>query len=427
MKIKNFDQLAITDLRKKALEITEVGLQAIDTRKAIKDSVVSRDHIIAVNEHIYSLEDVDNVLVVGIGKSAFEAARALEDVLGDKIDGGIVLDIKGGELDRIESLVGDHPLPTDKNIEHTKKIVDLLKGTTERDLVIFIVSGGGSTLLCQPDKMTCQREADLAEDLFEKGASIYEINTIRKHLSLARGGNLAKYAYPAKVISLLFSDVPGDDLEFVASGPTYRDTTTIEEAEDVFKKYNLDSSGFNLIETPKEDKYFDKVSNTLLVSNNKAIKAMIKKAKELNYPVEYNPHLCYSCLSGEARVLGRQLSQAMANNKGPVVMIYGGETIVNITGKGRGGRNQELVLAALKDICQDCVIISIASDGRDNCNHAGAIGDDKTKQKAQQLGLDIDEYLKDNDSCGFFGQVKDQILTEITGSNVSDLIIAIKD
>ncbi len=427
MKIINFRELAIDSLREKALKIAEAGLQVIDTEKIIKESVVSKDNIIAINEHIYSLEDVANVFVVGIGKASLAAAKALEEILGDKIDGGIVLDIKGGKLNKIESLVGDHPHPSERNVEHTKKLIDFLKKLKEDDLVIFIISGGGSALLCQPDKMICQKEADLAKDLFEKGATIYEINTIRKHLSLARGGNLAKYAYPARSVSLLFSDIPGDDLEFIASGPTFKDTTVVKDAEKVLKKYGFNPVNFYLLETPKDAKYFEKVNNVLLVSNRKAIEVMVKKAREFNYSTNPNPNVCLSCITGEAEIVGKQLAQVLKNKPNKSAMILGGETIVKITGKGVGGRNQELVLSALEDICQNCVIIAIASDGIDNCDYAGAVGDSITKKKAQQLGLSIKEYLEDNNSCEFFKKTRNYIMTGVTGSNVADLIIALKD
>jgi glycerate-2-kinase len=427
MKIKNFDRLAFNSSRKKALQIVEAGLLAIDTQKIIKDTVVCKDGFISVSDNLYNIEGFTRVLVVGIGKSSFEAAQALEEIACDKIAGGIILDIKGGELKKIESLVGDHPLPSEKNIEHTQKIIKFLKSTEETDLVIFIISGGGSTLLCQPDKMVCHQESDLAENLFRKGATIYEINTIRKHLSLARGGNLAKYTYPAKVISLIFSDIPGDDLEFVASGPTYKDSTTVKDAEIILQKYGIQASDFKLIETPKDNKYFDRVSNLLISSSHKALEAMVKKARELEYEIELAPYTCHSCVTGEAEVVGKQIAKMIGQKPGKSALILGGETTVQITGKGRGGRNQELTLSALEELDQECTVISIASDGMDNCKYAGAIVDSQTRKKAQQLGLDIREYLDNNDSCSFFESTKDSILTGNTGSNVSDLIIALKE
>lgn len=427
MKIKNFEQLATSNSRRKALQIAEAGLKAIDTQKVIKDTVVCKDGFFSIGDSIHNIEEYQRILVVGIGKSSFDAAKALEEIAYEKIDGGIVLDVRGGKLQKIESLVGDHPFPSEKNIEHTKKIIDLLKTTDENDLIIFIISGGGSSLLCQPDKMVCQSEVDLAHHLFEKGVSIYEINTVRKHLSLARGGNLVKYAYPAKVISLIFSDVPGDDLEFVASGPTYKDSTVIKDAKVILKKYEIDYSNLNFIETPKDPKYFDKVTNILVASSDKALKVMAKKAREFNYDIELNQYTCHSCVTGEAEVIGKQIAKMIGNKPERSALVFGGETTVKITGKGRGGRNQELALSAIEELCQGCTIISLASDGIDNCNHAGAIVDYKTKIKAQQLGLNIKEYLEDNDSCGFFESTKDHILTGYTGSNVADLIIAIKD
>jgi glycerate-2-kinase len=245
-------------------------------------------------------------------------------------------------------------------------------------------------------------------------------------LSLARGGFLAKYVYPAKVIALIFSDVPSNKLEFIASGPTIKDTTTVDDAKNILKKYKVESQiGFNidfLIETPKQDKYFKNVENILFLSNKEALKAMADYARSLKYRAKIKTDQ----LKGEAQQIGRQIAFDIKKEKNKTVLIYGGETTVKIIGKGKGGRNQELALSALRFIDNNELVIAFASDGKDNSLVAGAIADIFTKKKAKKLNLDIEKYLANNDSYSFFQKTGDFVKTGDTGSNVSDLIIALK-
>jgi len=427
MKINNYKKLAKNKLREQALDIVNVGLEAIDTKNIIKSHIKITSRGLWVGARRYSLKKINRIFVVGVGKCSVDAGEALEEVLGDKISGGIVFDVRTSKkLKIIKSYGGDHPFPSDKNIGETLKIIKLLNSLGRHDLVITVVSGGGSTLLCQPDTMTCHEEKSIVEALFKSGASIYEINTIRKHISLARGGFLAKYAYPARVISLIFSDVPGDKKEFIASGPTMLDTTSIKDAEKIVKKYNLTKkfniSKINFIETPKEKKYFRRVTNKIIVSNKTALKAMSKKAKLLGF----YPKICNTCFVGEAKGFGKAVVYELENLALRKAILYGGETTVTITGKGVGGRNQEVVLSALKNIKEGEIIIALASDGIDNTDHAGALADVETLRSAQKMGLNIDEYLKNNDSYTFFSKIGDFLDTGYTGSNVSDLVLALK-
>lgn len=428
MKIKNFQELAKNDLRKAVLEIAEAGLEAIDTEKIIKEDVRLENDELFIKDKIFSLNKTGRIFVVGVGKCSLEAAAVLEDVLRERIFDGIVIDVCGGKkLNKIKGCLGDHPFPTERNINATKEIISLLADTKENDLVIFIVSGGGSTLLCQPTNFTCQNEKEIIECLFRAGAEIEEINTIRKHISFARGGFLAKYAYPAQAVSLIFSDVPGDKTEFIASGPTVKDTTTVSDAKRILDKYGIcEKCGFSeesLIETPKENKYFERVENVLIVSNQNALEAMKKKSEELGFSAKI-----YSvCLSGEARKIGGKIIDELEKAPEKTVLLYGGETTVNIVGQGKGGRNQELALSALSFVGENEIIASIASDGKDNAEFAGALCDAGTKRKSEKLRLDIENYLNNNDSFHFFEKTGDYILTGDTGSNVSDLVIALKD
>lgn len=427
MKIKNIKQLNISPLREKALTIAEAGLEAIDTRAAITRSVHITPDAIHIQNEVIPHATRGKIIVIGIGKCALEGARALEEILKDRIYAGAVIDVVEGNLTYLKTYTGDHPYPTQRNVDATKAIITLLSNLSLRDTVIFLISGGGSTLLCQPKDMTCHDEAHILKCLFMSGASIEKINTIRKHISLARGGYMAQYAYPARVISLIFSDVPGNNLEFIASGPTIKDTTTLEQAQTIIKEYDVKRKchieKIELFETPKDDKYFANVKNLLIISNDIALMAMAEKAKTLGY----NPIVCSNCLQGEARDVGINLTKELAGAAPKTVLLYGGETTVTIRHPGKGGRCQELGLSALPTLPNNAILIPFASDGKDNTDIAGPICDALTLQHAHDHSLDITQHLEENNSYAFFTITGDVLITGSTGSNVSDLIVGIKD
>jgi len=428
--IINSDDLAKTPLRQAALAIAEAGLAAVATPAAIRRLVFFNNGILRIGDQNYDLNKINKVLFVGIGKCASGAGLELEKILGEQLMGGIVVDVHQpkpsvNSYSRLAVFAGTHPFPSEQNIDITKKIIGLLSGLTENDLVIFAISGGGSTLLCQPQDMTCYNEADLLKTMFERGANIKEINTVRKHLSLARGGYLAKYLYPARGIALVFSDVPGDDLGFVASGPTFKDKTTAAEAEVIVKKYEIEKlCGFfcNLIETPKDDIYFQNVDNVMAVSNQTALAAMAAEAEKLGF----NSEIKTAEMVGEAQEVGRRIADDLAEAALKTVLLYGGETTVTVKKPGKGGRNQELALAALPILKDGSLILALASDGRDNGEYAGAIADDETNRKAIAAGLKPEDFLEENRSTEFFEKTGDLLITGDTGSNVSDLVIAVK-
>jgi len=422
VKISNFNELAVNDLRKAGLLMAEAGLQAIDTKEAIKRAVFLRDEDLIIKDLKIPLSGFGRIFMVGVGKCALDATSALKDIFGDRLDGGFAYGIKPEEIPGIEVLVGDHPFPSDKNAENSEKIRRFLEGLGENDFVIFVVSGGGSALLSDPKDFDAEKEKEIMKKLFREGADIREINTIRKHISFVRGGNLAKAVYPAKAVSLIFSDVPGDTIEFVASGPTVKDTTTVADAEEVLRKYNIEIEENGLMETPKDDKYFANVLNILLVSNNVALEAMAKQAEELGF----RPEIMNDVMDGEAAEAGKKICETLREEPSQTVLLYGGETVVVVKGDGKGGRNQELALSALRFVKDDELILTLASDGRDNTEAAGAICDIISKTRAAEKGLDPEEYLERNDSFNFFERTRDQIITGPTGSNVADLVIAIK-
>ncbi|MGC9603316.1 MAG: DUF4147 domain-containing protein [Minisyncoccia bacterium] len=424
-KIQNLEKLAVTELRRAALEIAEAGLLAIDTEKAVKGGVVLDGEVLRVKDKEFDLAGFERVFVVGVGKCALEAGRALEEILGDKLTNGIVLDVHSGNLKKIRTFVGTHPFPTTENVNATAEIIQLLSSLTEKDFVIFVISGGGSTLLCQPKNLICQDEKDILTHLFKVGANIEEINTIRKHLSLARGGYLASYAHLASSVALIFSDVPGGAMEFIASGPTVKDTTTVDDARRVLEKYGVEEATrlkIEPLETPKDETSFEKITNILFLDNMTALEAMSAKARGLGF----NPKIRTNVLDGEAREAGENIALDIGKAGAKTAILYGGETTVKIKNDGKGGRNLEVVLGALGKIGENELVLSFDSDGRDNTDFAGALCDRITSEKAAKLDLKPEEFLKNNDSYMFFEKVGDYILTGDTGSNVSDLMIAIK-
>lgn len=432
-KIKNFEALATTAARRTALEIAEAGLRAIDTAAVIRRFVRLEGQQLCLPNNTCSLAETKRIFVVGVGKCAAAAASALEEILADRLTGGLVFDLRLPDktpMGKVEYYSGSHPLPTDENVAVTTKLVHRLSGLTAEDLVLVIVSGGGSTLLCLPDAGgACLEERIIVQTLSAAGATIQEMNTVRKHLSLARGGHLAKYAYPAQVIGLIFSDVPGDDIRFVASGPTVKDHTTMADAEKVLLKYRvLNACGLEhggLLETPKEEKYFAKVTNVTLVSNTLALEAMAAAARVRGLAAE----VCSNCLTGEARVTGENLAQALRGAAPHSVQLYGGETTVSFGSlgpAGRGGRNQEVALAALGRLAPSEVVLALASDGRDNGDYAGALADERSLTAAAEKNLSLTDYLTGHDATTFFEQIGGLLETGPTGSNVADLLIALK-
>lgn len=442
MKIKNFLKLAVTKERKDALHIAEAGLEAIDTQKIIQSKIKLQKNALVINKKVFSLKGIKNIYVVAIGKCAGEASLALEKVLGKKIKAGIALDVKTAKgLKIIKSLSGSHPFPSQKNIIGSLAIVNLIKNLSYDDLVLFVISGGGSTLLCLPRSKVRtssdsvnpnfhyrgQEETLIVQKLMDSGATISEINTVRKHLSIARGGYLAKYAFPAKSIVLIFSDVIDNDLQFIASGPTVKDTTTVRQALKILDRYNVKTvcaiEDCGLVETPKSDEFFKNVSNQIFVSSEVALKAMSAAAKKLGYKVK----ICATCLKGEAREVGAKIASEINRAKPKTILLYGGETTVNVkNSQGKGGRNMELVLGAMLRLQKNSLILSLASDGVDNTDLAGALCDKITSEKAEKLKLKPIRYLAENNSYPFFKKTGDYLLTGKTGSNVSDLVIAIK-
>jgi len=426
MKIKNHSALAISRLRKLAMLIAEAGFKAIDTTETVKKAVRVKDDYIYIGGEIYPFSEINRIFVAAVGKCALEAGAALEKILGERLDGGIVIDVKaGGYFGKLKYFKGTHPLSSEDNVKATKELINFLNDKDERDLVIFVISGGGSALLSYPEGSSHEEEVKIFKSLTKAGATIQELNTVRKHMSLARGGFLAKYAYPARSMSLIFSDVPGDDINFIASGPTVKDKTTIDDAAAFLAKYDIldkcDFESCGLIETPKEEKFFKNAKNSIVVSNSIALDAMELKAAALGFKVKVS-----GPLKGEAKKMGKKIADELHKAGSKFAIFYGGETTVTLGGEGRGGRNLEVALSALRYVKEGELILPLASDGRDNGEFAGAICDIITKEAIEKSGLNIEKLLEENNSYPLFEKVGHYVLTGDTGSNVSDLAIALK-
>lgn len=427
MIIKNFTQLASSTPRKQVLRILESGLEAISTDKLMQENFAydAKKDLLYVNRKPYNLKPFKKIVVVGAGKMAAPVAEHIEAQMVDRIVGGLVIDIVPIHLKKIASRVGTHPLPSSSNASATDEIIDLLHNLTENDLVIAIIGGGGSSLMTSPHTISLEEERKITRALMDAGASINETNTVRKHFSEVKGGGFAKLAYPASIISLIFSDVPGDDLSMVASGPTVMDTTTIEDAASIIAKYkildrcSMDSCG--LSETPKEPKYFERVQNILFCSGGVALNAMQRTAEDLGLNVK----IWNRSFTGEAKDLAIQL---LNDTKKGECLIGSGESVVTIksTEKGSGGRNQEMALSALLAMSEGVVFATLASDGRDNSDVAGSLVDRTNLEFAKKQNVDLKESLARHDEYSALLDINAAIITGVTGSNVSDLVVCLR-
>jgi hydroxypyruvate reductase/glycerate 2-kinase len=407
--------------------------------------------------------NVDKLIIVGFGKAAFQMAFAAEEVLGTElIKDGIVVTKYGhakrqqpvasnqqsAELRKIKVFEAAHPVPDEKGFRAAEEIIKLLEKTGEETLVLCLVSGGGSALMVSPCEGIALSEKQMITDLLLRaGADISELNSVRKHLSRVKGGRLAEITAPARMISLMISDVIGDRLDVIASGPTAPDTSTYQDALDVIEKYGLKeqapASVMDVLEkgregmiseTPKEGSpVFNKVNNVILCNNRKAIEAAKEKAESIGCRVE----ILADDLTGEAREVGRWLAEKalktsnelrVTSNKKRVCLISGGETTVTVKGKGKGGRNTELALSFAMAIegVKGISLLSAGTDGTDGpTDAAGAIVDGETVKKAKSLGLNPEEYLSKNDSYNFFRETDSLLITGPTGTNVMDVQIVL--
>ena len=431
-------------MRNQALAIFQAGLRAVDPEEAILRHVKVTDDTLLVENKRLNFKEYDRIIVVGAGKAVAPMAKALENVLGDRIAKGVIV-VKEGhglQLNRIQIREGGHPVPDEHGVGGTEDILSLVDEAGERDLVICVISGGGSALLIAPvEGVTLEDKQHATKLLLACGATIHEMNTVRKHLSRAKGGWLAHLAAPATVVSLILSDVVGDDLDVIASGPTVPDSSTFRDAEQVLKGYNIwdqlapsvrrhIESGVRseIKDTPEsEDACFDRCFTVMVGTNLQALEAAKKEAESHGY----RTMILSSKVEGEAReiakayaAIGKELSSTGYPIEPPACILSGGETTVTLLGDGRGGRNQEFALAAALALEgeKNILVLSGGTDGTDGpTDAAGAIADGTTVARAREKGFDPRDYLRRNDSYTFFQALEDLLITGPTRTNVMDM------
>jgi glycerate 2-kinase len=423
-----------TPSRKQALAIFEAALRAADPAEAIARHVrIAGGDLVAGDEH-YSLDKYRRILVVGAGKATAAMAQAIEKLLGARVSAGLI-NVKYGhtaKLARIEINECAHPVPDAAGVAGAKRISAIAAEARKDDLIICLISGGASALLPLPDAgLTLEAKQKLTQQLLRAGATIHQMNAVRKHLSAIKGGRLAATAYPATVLTLILSDVIGDDPSTIGSGPTAPDPTSAADAQAILDQFKIKTK-LPLHETPKRgDALFRRVRNLIVGSNRLAIDAAAAKARELGM----TPLVLSSYIEGETReiasmhaAIAREIVATGQPAKAPVCVISGGETTVTIHGKGKGGRNQEFVLAAALALngLPHVTVLSAGTDGSDGpTDAAGAIADGLTLTRARAQGLNAAQSLMDNDSYHFFEALRDLIKTGPTNTNVMDLRLMI--
>lgn len=405
-------------LRSDSLSIFRAGLKAADPVHAVRQAL-----------HDFPQ---GRVWVIGAGKASARMAWAAEQVLGSRIAGGLIntKDDHLAKLRRIELNECSHPVPDERGVAGARRIAEIARAASRDDIVLCLISGGASALMPLPiEGVSLAQKQEMTRQLLASGAAIHEINCVRKHLSSLKGGQLAKLAAPARVVALLLSDVIGDDLDVIGSGPTAPDSTTLADARAILKRYKIDSK-LPMMETPSpDDPLFRRVKNVVVGSNRLAAEAAAKKAIALGY----RTMILSTSIDGETRdvarvhaAIAKEISAYGQPLKKPACVISGGETTVVLKGQGKGGRNQEFTLAAaiaLDGVPHAC-LLSAGTDGTDGpTDAAGAICDGKTLERAIKKGLDAEASLRENDAYPFFQQLGDLVMTGPTGTNVMDLHI----
>ncbi len=444
-------RFSVEDLRAIAKNLFSRAVSAVDPYKRLKEVVSLEGNRLRIKEadgaaRDFDLKEFSHVYVAGAGKASAPMALALEEILGDRITRGVIATKDGHSLPlgSTEVTESGHPIPDQRGVDAARRIVALLKETGPRDLVIFLLSGGASALLPLPvDGIRLEEKQEATQLLLDCGADIQEINTIRKHISRIKGGRIAQLAYPSTVLGFILSDIVGDPLDAIGSGPTVPDTSTFGEAWEILRKYDLLSEIAPSIrshiqkgkeggveETPKPGHpTFQKVHNFLIGSNLIALRAAAAESRSLGF----NTLILSSSVVGETREAARfhaAIAREAVSTGNPVsrpaCLISGGETTVTIRGHGKGGRNQEFVLAAALEISdlEGVVLLSGGTDGTDGpTDAAGAVADTGTVKRARELAMNPRAHLDNNDAYPFFKRLGDLLVTGPTRTNVMDVRI----
>ena len=430
--------------REDGLAIFRAAVAAVDPFALVQANLRLEDDTLVVGPHTFHLTSVARIVVVGAGKATPAMARACEGILGDRIHAGSI-NTKHDHavpLERISTIECAHPIPDESGVAGAREILHLLSGLTEHDVVLCLLSGGGSALMPVPAPgITLQDKGLTTGALLACGATIHEINTIRKHLSAIKGGWLAMRAMPARVVSMMVSDVIDDPIDIIASGPTAPDPTTFADGLDILDLYGITQAipttvllhleagaAGQVPETPKSgDAAFDRTRNLVVGNNCLALAAARSEAERRGY----QPLVLSSRIAGETRhvaamhvAIAREVATTSQPISAPACLISGGETTVTLRGDGKGGRNQEFALAAALDLdgCEGITVLSCGTDGTDGpTDAAGAIADGSSVSRAAAVGLGASQYLARNNSYRFFQALDDLVITGPTGTNVMDL------
>ncbi|MDX1436810.1 MAG: glycerate kinase [Anaerolineales bacterium] len=423
------------------------AVEAVEPRKAVQRAMRIDGDSLLIEGTAYPLQGEGQIYVVGAGKAGAPMAQGAVEILGDSVRGGVVIVKEGhytvaGLPSHLEIIPAGHPVPDRRGVEGTRRLAAMISDLSPQDLVICLISGGGSALLTLPAEGIAREDIqELTRLLLASGAGIEEINTLRRHLDLVKGGGLARLAAPARVATLILSDVIGNPLEAIASGPTAPDRTTYADALEILGRYDLlqvvpagilarlkAGSAGGLEENPgREDPVFKAVQNVLIGSNRLAADAAIRQARQEGYQTL----LLTTSLQGEAKEAGRllaSLARGMVEEgvplSRPALLVAGGETTVRVQGEGLGGRNSEMALGAVRDMSglPGAALVTLATDGGDGpTDAAGAVVTGETLAQAKALGLEPEVYLKRNDSYNFFAPLGDLLKPGPTLTNVNDL------
>ncbi|HEY60597.1 MAG TPA: glycerate kinase [Anaerolineae bacterium] len=435
-------------ISKEVVSVLISALDSVDPYVVVKNNIDITNEILSISNHSYSLRDIKRIYLIGAGKAAQQMALGVKDKLHDHIISGLVVVkhvdpfIENKLTPQIKTVIGNHPIPDKSSLESTRQLISLVNDLNEDDLVICVISGGGSALLTYPfERVGLNGLQNMTKSLLRCGAEIGEINTIRKHLDGIKGGGLARIVYPAQIVTLNLSDVIGDPLDMIASGPTVADPTTFADALIIVKKYDLkeeiskkvftrltEGACGNIPETLKPlDPILLNTRNIVVANNSIAAEAAMKAAQKAGF----NSAVLTTFMKGEAQSVGSLMGnivKVMEHGTMPLpkpsCMIIGGETTVTIKGRGKGGRNQEIALAVAIEIAglERVCIVTLATDGEDGpTDAAGAVVTGETIKLGRDLGLSAHQFLRNNDSYHYFDRLDSLIVTGPTGTNVNDL------
>ena len=425
MIIQNFEELAVTDKKKDCLEILEAGLQAANPQNILPHYVTPNE--IKINGKVIDISKYSNIYTVAFGKAGDSMTRAINSIIS--IKSGIIVIPKGSKAKikgkKFQIFNSNHPKPDKTSVKAAKEVMKFVENKKNKELIIFLVSGGGSSLLAMPDEITLNDKVHVTDLLLKSGSTIQEFNCIRKHLSKIKGGKLVQNM-KCDGISLIMSDVEDDDLSSIASGTTYMDNTTYQDAMDIIEKYRLKRKipievlqilGNGLHDQKPETPKKSKIDNFIIANNTNCLESMEKIAKTKGYKVTKIQNF------GDIKEVVKKILENISEEQ-KTCLIFGGEPTVKVLGKGEGGRNQELVLRILKNTqkFKKITIASMGTDGIDgNSNFAGAI--------IENVKVDLNvmkEFLKNSDSARFFQKQKGNIKTGYTHMNLTDIGIILK-